>query len=69
VTTVRAGLDAGGTGEVLGRQFGVCIPPFETPAAVAGNLHDAGAWSIESVRGIFLVSSSISEIANFGANK
>ena len=59
-TTVRAGLDAGGAGEVLGRQFGVCIPPCETPAAVAGKPHAAGARSIESVRD-FLVSSSTSE--------
>ena len=50
LTTVRAGLDAGGTGELLGSQFGVCIPPFEAPAAVAGNPHAAGARSIQSVR-------------------
>ena len=50
VTTVRAGLDAGGTGELLGSQFGVCIPPFEAPAVVAGNPHAAGARSIQSVR-------------------
>ena len=43
-------MDAGGTGELLGRQFGVCIPPFETPATVAGNPYVAGARSIESVR-------------------
>jgi hypothetical protein len=37
-------------GRWLGRQFGVCIPPFETPAAVAGKPHAAGAQSIESIR-------------------
>ena len=65
---VRVGLDAGGAGGLLGRQFGVCIPPFETPAAVAGNLHAAGARSIESGPD-FLVSSSRIREANFGANK
>ena len=57
VTTVRAGLDAGGAEGLLGRQFGVCVPPFKTPAAVAGNLHTAGARCPSSRSGLLVFSS------------
>ena len=60
-------LDAGGTGGLLGSQFGVCIPPFEIPAKVAGNFHAAGAWSIQSVK--FSRFQLHIRKANFGANK
>ena len=38
--TVRASLDGGGTGELLGRRFGVCTP------TVDGNHHAAGVQEL-----------------------